>query len=40
MKTRIRAFFLMCLMTAAVWTALGAFRSIRGPWDGALPAEL
>ena len=40
MKTGIRAFFLMCLMTAAVWTALSAFRSIRGPWDGALPAEL
>ena len=40
MRTRIRAFFLMCLMTAAVYTALGAYHSIRDPWDGALPAEV
>lgn len=40
MRTRIRAFFLMCLMTAAAWFALGAYRSIRGPWDSALPDEL
>ena len=40
MKTQIRAFFLMCLMAAALWTALQAYHSIRGPWDGALPAEL
>ena len=37
---RIRAFFLMCLMAASVYTGLAAFRSIRSPWDGALPAEV
>lgn len=40
MKMRIRAFFLMCLMAAAAYTGLAAFRSIRSPWDGALPAEV
>lgn len=40
MRTRIRAFFLMCLMTAAVYAALGAYRSIRSPWDSALPTEV
>ena len=40
MKLRIRCFFLLCLTAAAVWTAQGALRSIRGPWDAALPAEL
>jgi hypothetical protein len=40
MKMRIRAFFLMCLMAAAAYTGLAAFRSIRNPWDGALPAEV
>ena len=40
MRTRIRAFFLMCLMVAAAWTALGAYRSIRSPWDSELPGDL
>ena len=40
MRTRIRAFFLMCLMAAAAYAALGAYRSIRGPWDSALPTEI
>ena len=39
MRTRIRAFLLMCLMAAAAYTALGAFESIRSPWEGALPAD-
>lgn len=40
MKMRIRGFLLLCLMAAAARTALGAYQSIRGPWDSALPAEL
>ena len=40
MKTRIRAFLLMCLMAAALWTARAAFQTIRGPWEGALPDEV
>lgn len=40
MKMRIRAFFLMCLMAASVYTGLAAFRSIRSPWESSLPAEI
>lgn len=40
MRTRIRAFLLMCLMAAAAWTALTAYRSIRSPLESALPVEL
>ncbi len=40
MRTRIRAFFLMCLMAAAARTGLAAYESIRSPWAGALPGEL
>ena len=40
MRMRIRAFLLMCLMVAAVYTALAALRSIRSPWDCALPTEI
>lgn len=36
---RFRIFLLLCLATAAVGMAVGAFRSIRGPWDSMLPAE-
>lgn len=39
MRTRIRAFLLMCLMAAAAYTALGALESIRSPWESALPAD-
>lgn len=40
MRTRIRVFFLLCLMTAAAYTALAAYHSIRSPWESALPSEL
>ncbi|MBR0354674.1 MAG: hypothetical protein IJK35_04840 [Oscillospiraceae bacterium] len=40
MRTRIRAFLLMCLMAAAGRTALDAFHSIRPPADSALPAAV
>ena len=40
MSMRIRAFFLMCLMVAAVYVSLCAFRSIRSPWDSVLPTEI
>lgn len=40
MGTRIRAFLLMCLMAAAAYFALGAYWSIRSPWESELPVEL
>ena len=39
MRTRIRAFLLMCLMAAAAYSALGAWESIRSPWDSTLSAD-
>ncbi len=40
MRMRIRAFFLMCLMAASLYTGLAAYRSIRSPWESDLPAEI
>ena len=40
MGNRIRVFLLSCLVAAAGFTAVSAFRSIRSPWDRALPAGL
>ena len=40
MRMRIRAFLLMCLMAAAAYTALGAYQSIRSPWESELPGEV
>ena len=40
MGIRIRLFLLALLLAAAVFSACAAFRSIRGPWDDALPDEI
>lgn len=40
MALKTRGFLLLCLMGAALWAGLAAFRSIRPADSSALPAEI